>query len=82
MKKQLTILALSATLAACGKVTLENYEQIKVGMDKTELEAILGSADKCEDKTMHTSCTWGDNAKHIKVTLVADKVTLYSEKGL
>lgn len=82
IKKGLLVAAIALSLTACGKVTLENYEKIKVGMNKTELEAILGSADKCEEKTMHTNCTWGDDSKNIKVTFVADKVTLFAEKGL
>ncbi|MCO7187748.1 MULTISPECIES: DUF3862 domain-containing protein [unclassified Pseudoalteromonas] len=81
MKKILT-LTLFLGLAACSKVSMENYDKIEVGMDKTELEQLLGSADQCEEKTLHTNCTWGNNSKHIKVTLVSDKVTLYSKKGL
>ncbi|QTL34852.1 DUF3862 domain-containing protein [Pseudoalteromonas viridis] len=81
MKKILT-LTLLLGLAACSKVSMENYDKIEVGMDKAELEQILGSADQCEEKTLHTNCTWGNDSKHIKVTLVSDKVTLYSKKGL
>lgn len=80
--KQLLIIAGLLSLTACSKVTLENYEKVEVGMTKSELEAIIGDADNCEEKTLHTNCTWGDNTKHIKVTLVTDKVTLYSQKGL
>ncbi|MCG9761935.1 MULTISPECIES: DUF3862 domain-containing protein [Pseudoalteromonas] len=81
MKKLLTAAAL-LTLAGCSKVSLENYNKIEVGMDKAEVENILGSADKCEEKTLHTNCIWGNENKHIKVTLLSDKVTLYSKKGL
>ncbi|PAY02846.1 DUF3862 domain-containing protein [Pseudoalteromonas sp. HM-SA03] len=81
MKKLLTAAAL-LTLAGCSKINLENYNKIEVGMDKTEVENILGSADKCEEKTLHTNCIWGSEDKHIKVTLLSDKVTLYSKKGL
>ena len=69
--KKLLIIAAALTLAACSKVSLENYEKIKIGMDKTEVEAILGSADNCVEKTLHTSCTWGDDAKNIEITLGA-----------
>ena len=80
--KKLLIIAAALTLAACSKVNLENYEKIKIGMDKTEVEALLGNADNCIEKTLHTSCTWGNDAKNIEITLVSDKVTLYSKKGL
>ena len=53
--KKLLIIAATLSLAACSKVSLENYEKIKVGMDKTEVETILGSADNCVEKTLHTN---------------------------
>ena len=80
--KKLLIIAATLSLAACSKVSLENYEKIKVGMDKTEVETILGSADNCVETTLHTNCVWGDEAKNIEITLVSDKVTLYSKHGL
>ena len=82
MKKTMLIAAAIFTLAGCSKVTLENYEKIKVGMDKTVVEGILGSASKCEEKTIHTDCSWGNDSTNIKVTFVGGKVTLFSEKGL
>ncbi|TMP88176.1 DUF3862 domain-containing protein [Pseudoalteromonas ruthenica] len=83
MKKSLFLsLATVLTLSACSKVTLENYDQLSVGMDKTEVEALLGEADACEKKALHTNCIWGSESKNIQITLVSDKVTLYSEKGL
>jgi len=81
MKKLLLVAAL-LTLAGCSKVNKENYDKIKVGMDKVEVEAIIGSADSCEEKTLHTNCVWGGEEKNITITLVSDKVTLYSSKGL
>ncbi|KTD88819.1 MULTISPECIES: hypothetical protein [unclassified Pseudoalteromonas] len=80
--KKLLIIAATLSLAACSKVTVENYEKIKIGMDKAEVEAVLGSADNCVEKTLHTNCVWGDESKNIEITLVSDKVTLYSKHGL
>lgn len=80
--KKLLIIAATLSLAACFKVTVENYEKIKIGMDKAEVEAVLGSADNCVEKTLHTNCVWGDESKNIEITLVSDKVTLYSKHGL
>jgi len=80
--KKLLIIAATLSLAACSKVSLENYEKIEVGMDKTEVEAILGSADNCVEKTLHTNCVWGDESKNIEITLVSDKVTIYSKHGI
>ena len=80
--KKLLIIAATLSLAACSKVTVENYEKIKIGMDKAEVEAVLGSADNCVEKTLHTNCVWGDESKNIEITLVSDKVTLYNKHGL
>ncbi|WP_105168179.1 DUF3862 domain-containing protein [Pseudoalteromonas sp. T1lg23B] len=80
--KKLLIGTAILTLVGCSKVNMENYNKVKVGMDKAEVETILGSADECEEKTLHTNCTWGNEDKHIKITLVSDKVTLYTKKGL
>ncbi len=80
--KKLLIIAATLSLAACSKVSLENYEKIEVGMDKAEVEAILGSADNCVEKTLHTNCVWGDESKNIEITLVSDKVTIYYKHGI
>ena len=80
--KKLLIIAATLSLAACSKVSLENYEKIEVGMDKAEVEAILGTADNCVEKTLHTNCVWGDESKNIEITLVSDKVTIYSKHGI
>ena len=80
--KKLLIIAATLSLAACSKVSLENYEKIEVGMDKAEVEAILGSADNCVEKTLHTNCVWGDESKNIEITPVSDKVTIYSKHGI
>ena len=80
--KKLLIIAATLSLAACSKVSLENYEKIEVGMDKAEVEAILGTADNCEEKTLHTNCVWGDESKNIEITLVSDKATIYSKHGI
>ncbi|MDP2634807.1 MAG: DUF3862 domain-containing protein [Pseudoalteromonas sp.] len=80
--KKILIIAATLSLAACSKVSLENYEKISIGMDKTQVEAILGSADNCVEKTLHTNCVWGDETKNIEITLVSDKVSLYSKTGL
>ena len=57
MKKYLSIAAIAFTLTACSKVNIENYDKVKVGMDKTEIEQLLGSADSCEEKTLYTNYT-------------------------
>ena len=69
-------------LAGCSKLTKENYEKLKTGMEKPELEAIIGGADMCEEALGAESCVWGDDSKNIKVKFVAGKAVFFSNKGL
>ena len=78
----LLIAALCFLAVACGNLTQENYEKIKVGMSYQEVEKLLGTNPTCDSALGVKSCTWGTSDKHIKVQFVADKVTLYSAKGL
>lgn len=82
MMKKILIMVAMLSLAACSKVSLENYDKISIGMNKAAVETILGNADSCIEKTLHTDCIWGDETKNITITLVSNKVTLYSKHGL
>ena len=70
------------TLTGCSKLTKENYQQLKVGMEMSEVEGVIGSADACEEALGAQACTWGDETKNIKVKLVAGKAVFFSNKGL
>ena len=78
----LLLLSLCFLAVACSSLTQENYEKIKVGMSYQEVEKILGSNPTCDSAMGMKTCTWGTAEKHVKVSFVADKVTLYSAKGL
>lgn len=82
VSSMLLIAALCFMAVACGNLTQQNYDKIKVGMNYQEVEKILGSNPTCDSALGVKSCTWGTAEKHIKVQFVADKVTLYSAKGL
>ncbi|MBW3140123.1 outer membrane protein assembly factor BamE [Ferrimonas balearica] len=69
-------------LAGCSKLTQENYDKIEMGMSKTEVEAILGGADKCEQAMGTESCVWGNDDKQIKVGFAGDNAVLFTSKGL
>ncbi len=70
------------TLAGCSKLSKENYDKLEAGMDKAEVEAIIGSPDKCEEALGAEACVWGDDDKNIKVKLVAGKAVFFSNAGL
>ena len=82
VSSMLLIAALCFMAVACGNLTQQNYDKIKVGMSYQEVEKILGSNPTCDSALGVKSCTWGTADKHIKVQFVADKVTLSSAKGL
>jgi hypothetical protein len=66
----------------CSKLTKENYDKIKMGMDHSEVNAILGKASECSDTLGIKNCIWGAEAKYIKVNFIADKVVFFTNKGL
>lgn len=78
----LLALALSLTTVACDNLSQENYNKIKVGMNLQEVEKLLGSSPTCDSAVGMKNCTWGTAEKHVKVQFVADKVAMYSAKGL
>lgn len=77
----LTCIVLLVTIG-CSKLTTENYEQLKMGMDFDKVVEILGTADECSRVIGVKKCTWGDSEKHIKVNFAGDKVIMFSSKGL
>ncbi|WKE63904.1 DUF3862 domain-containing protein [Gallaecimonas kandeliae] len=82
MKRWLLPLALVATLAACSKITVENYDKLKVGMKRSEVESILGKADSCGDAVLKAqSCQWKSGSKVISVQFLGDTVAVYSREG-
>lgn len=69
-------------LAACGKLTMENYNLLKLGMSYQEVAAIIGEADSCDEVLGTRSCVWGQPEQQIKAGFVADKAIAFSHKGL
>jgi hypothetical protein len=69
-------------LAACSRVTNENYRKIRVGITYPEVVQLLGEPAKCDSLLTARSCTWGSKGKTIDIQFVADQVILFSSKGL
>ena len=74
--------ALFVTVVACSKVSKENYDKLKVGMDYDEVVSIVGSPDSCSEALGAKNCRWGTEERYIKVTFIADKVTMLGHYGL
>jgi hypothetical protein len=84
-KMKLFVPALLATFlftAGCSKVTQENYDKLKMGMEYSEVTALLGNPDNCEESMGAKSCIWGNETKNIKVSFLADKTMVFSSTGI
>ncbi len=69
-------------LAGCGKLSRDNFDRVKVGMDYSEVVSILGQPDKCDAAMGTKNCVWGNDTKNITVKFIADKVAIPTMKGL
>lgn len=79
---RLAVAALALLLAACSRLTVENYDKLRVGMRYDEVKQILGAPEKCSDVLTVKSCTWGDDKRFIQVNFVADQVVLFNSSNL
>ena len=68
--------------AACSKVTKENYDRIRTGMEYSEVVKILGEPRECSGVLGAKDCIWGDEEQYINVKLMGDKVVFFSSRGL
>jgi hypothetical protein len=75
-------LMFSLILAGCSKVNRENYDKVKVGMEYSQVIALIGEPNKCDAALGMKNCVWGNETKNITINFVAEKVALPSMKGL
>lgn len=78
----LSLLAGCLLMVGCSKVNQDNYAQLAAGMNKSEVEALLGKPTECSGALGMVSCTWGDQQRFISVQYAADRVLMFSGKGL
>ena len=69
-------------LSGCDKVSQENFARLEAGMSRGEVEQLLGKPTECSGALAFTSCTWGDQERFISVQYAADKVLMFSGRGL
>ena len=85
IKALFILLSLAALLlagAGCSKLTKQNYDRIKPGMEYKEVTGILGDAATCDAVMGVKNCTWGNEQKNIAVKFVADQVIFMTCKGI
>jgi hypothetical protein len=81
MNRLLILLAVLA-LVACGKLTMENYDKLKIGMSYEEVISIIGSPDRCSDVMGVRNCQWGNEKHSVNVTFAGNKVLFLTSNGL
>jgi hypothetical protein len=80
--RRVALLVSICLLAACSKVTAENYAKLRAGMSYKEVSGILGNPTSCDDALGFKSCQWGDAKSHVTVRFAGDAVILYSAENL
>ncbi len=81
--KKLLILSAVIALAACSKLTKENYDTLEMGMSKQEVIAVLGDPDNCSEALGTQSCIWGEEeGTNITVGFIGDNAATFSNDGL
>ena len=82
MKIRALVLVAACLLAACSKVTQENFARIQDGMSEQEVAAILGSPTESSSASAvgisGTSSKWAGNDAVIVIHFVNGKVALKS----
>lgn len=82
MHTKLVVLLLALTLAACSRVTAENYARIQDGMSEQEVHAILGKPAESSSVTIlglsGTSSKWTADGAVITIQFANGKVRLKS----
>jgi len=74
--------SLLLVLLGCSKLTLDNYNQIAVGMHYDDVTRLIGSPAKCDDVMGLRHCTWGDENRSVSVTFAGEKVMLFSSRNI
>lgn len=82
MKPIRALLVAALVLAACSKVTQENYAKVREGMTEQEVQAILGAPTESSTTTVlgisGTSSKWVSGDTAINIRFVNGKVALSS----
>jgi hypothetical protein len=69
-------------LAACNRVTAENYDKLKSGQTYEEVKGFLGEPTRCDELVGLRSCRWGDDKSNITVNFVSGKAVLFSAENI
>lgn len=80
--RYIALLASLVFLGACNKINQDNYSKLSSGMQKAQVEDLLGKPTECSGALGMSSCTWGNEKTFISVQYAGDKVLMFSGQGL
>lgn len=69
-------------LAACNKISIDNYQRLKAGQTFEEVVAIIGQPARCDEALGIRQCQWGDEQSGISGNFVGGKALLFSARNL
>lgn len=69
-------------LLGCGKLNMDNYKQIKVGMAFDEVVGLIGKPANCDDLMGLRNCSWEEGNSTVKVSFAGEQVLLFSSSNL
>ena len=81
--RRVFVMLAEVLLSACGnRLSLDNYNKLKVGQTYDEVKQVVGDPARCDEAFGIRACSWGDEQRGIEVSFVSDKVLLMSAKNL
>ncbi len=82
LKRYIFLAALATLIFGCSRLTQDNYDKLKMGMDYNEVVSLLGKPDNCSETLGAKKCIWGNEQKNITVSFLGDKIILHSSKSI
>lgn len=80
--RMILVLACLALVFGCGKLTMENYQKIQVGLEYPAVVEILGKPDNCSEALFVRNCIWGNEKTNITVSFLNNRVILLTSTNL
>ncbi|HAY29580.1 MAG TPA: hypothetical protein DIT03_10165 [Candidatus Accumulibacter sp.] len=79
----MTVAVLAMLLLACSeKVSLDNFNRLRVGQSYDEVREIVGDPASCDEMVGLRSCAWGNEEHGLRVSFLAGKVVMLSAHNL
>ena len=78
----ITAIVTLTLLTGCSKLTKENYDQVKMGMEYDEVVTLLGKPSTCTESIGIKNCEWKSGDKKVLISFIGDNVTIFSSENV